>query len=66
MRKPAANRRCSTRLWRKPVSWGKTTADCTTVARWQDGKGWVQATQKFPYCYPDAKVYSATALEQGN
>ena len=50
----------------KPVSWGKTMADCTTVARWQDGKGWVQATNKFPYCYPDAKVYSSPAAEQGN
>jgi hypothetical protein len=41
-------------------------AACTTVARWQDSKGgWVQATQKFPYCYPDAKVYGSPALEQG-
>ena len=38
-----------------------------TIARWQDIKGWwVQATQKFHYCYPDAKVYSSPALEQGN
>ena len=41
--------------------------DCFTIARWQDSKGgWVQATQKFPFCYPDAKVYSSPALEQGN
>ena len=52
----------------KPVSWGaKTMPDCITIARWQDSKGgWVQATQKFPYCYPDAKVYGSPALEQGN
>ncbi|MFL6204196.1 MAG: ABC transporter substrate-binding protein [Acidimicrobiales bacterium] len=49
-----------------PVNFGKTMADCTTIARWQDGKGWVQATQKFPFCYPDAKVYGSPALEQGN
>ena len=52
----------------KPVKWGPSTmADCITIARWQDSKGgWVQATQKFPYCYPDAKVYGSPALEQGN
>ena len=51
----------------KPKNWGlKTMADCTSIARWQDGKGWVQVTQKFPFCYPDAKVYSSPALEQGN
>ena len=37
------------------------------IARWQDGKGgWVQATDQFPFCYADAKSYSAPALEQGN
>jgi hypothetical protein len=42
-------------------------ASCITIARWQDSKGgWVQATQRFPYCYPDAKVYGSPALEQGN
>jgi hypothetical protein len=51
----------------KPLDWSaKTMPDCTTIARWQDGKGWVQATQKFPYCYSDAKVYGSPALEQGN
>jgi ABC-type branched-subunit amino acid transport system substrate-binding protein len=51
----------------KPVSWGSTMADCISIARWQDDKGgWVQATNKFPFCYPDAKVYSSPALEQGN
>jgi branched-chain amino acid transport system substrate-binding protein len=52
----------------KPVKWGASTmADCITVARWQDNKGgWVQASSKFPYCYPDAKVYGSPALEQGN
>jgi hypothetical protein len=50
----------------KPSTFGATTAECTTIARWQDSKGgWVQATQKFPYCYPDAKVYGSPALEQG-
>jgi branched-chain amino acid transport system substrate-binding protein len=50
----------------KPTSFGATAAECTTIARWQDSKGgWVQATQKFPYCYPDAKVYGSPALEQG-
>jgi ABC-type branched-subunit amino acid transport system substrate-binding protein len=51
----------------KPIQWGKTMASCITIARWQDSKGgWVQATQRFPYCYPDAKVYGSPALEQGN
>jgi branched-chain amino acid transport system substrate-binding protein len=52
----------------KPMAWGSSTLrDCTTIAHWQDTKGgWVQATQAFPYCYPDAKVYGSPALEQGN
>jgi branched-chain amino acid transport system substrate-binding protein len=44
-----------------------TAEDCFTIARWQDDKGgWVQATEKFPFCYADAKQFTAPALEQGN
>ncbi len=52
----------------KPVDYGRpTNQDCFTIARWQDSKGgWVQATEKFPFCYADAKQYSSPALEQGN
>jgi branched-chain amino acid transport system substrate-binding protein len=51
----------------KPWDFSKPTIrGCTTIAHYQDGKGWVQATQSFPICYPDAKNYSVTALEQGN
>ncbi|MEY2398816.1 MAG: branched-chain amino acid transport system substrate-binding protein [Actinomycetota bacterium] len=40
---------------------------CFTMNRWQDSKGgWVQATDKFPFCYPDAFQYGSPALEQGN
>ena len=28
--------------------------------------GWVLATNKFPFSYPDAKQYGTPALEQGN
>jgi branched-chain amino acid transport system substrate-binding protein len=41
--------------------------DCFTVARWQDSKGgWVEATNKFPFCYPDAHLYGTPVSEQGN
>ena len=41
--------------------------DCFTVARWQDSKGgWVEATNKFPFCYPDAHLYGTPVAEQGN
>ena len=52
----------------KPIDWGpKTREDCFTISRWQDSKkGWTSATQRFPFCYPNAKVYSSPALEQGN
>jgi branched-chain amino acid transport system substrate-binding protein len=44
-----------------------TTEDCFTIARWLDDKGgWIQATERFPFCYPDAKQYSSQPLEQGN
>jgi hypothetical protein len=44
-----------------------TTEDCFIVARWLDSEdGWVPATGSGPKCYPDAKVYSTPALEQGN
>jgi branched-chain amino acid transport system substrate-binding protein len=53
--------------WR-PVDYGRpSTEDCFTIARWQDDRnGWVQATNRFPFCYPDAKQYGTPALEQGN
>lgn len=52
----------------QPANYGSPTAeDCFSIARWQDDKdGWVQATEKFPFCYGDAKQYSSPALEQGN
>jgi len=44
-----------------------TLADCFTIARWLDAKGgWVQATDKFPFCYPDAHQFGTPPLEQGN
>ncbi|MEO7427900.1 MAG: hypothetical protein ABIY48_00825, partial [Acidimicrobiales bacterium] len=44
-----------------------TLEDCFSIARWLDSKGgWVQATDKFPFCYPDAKQFSSAPLEQGN
>lgn len=44
-----------------------TGENCFTIARWLDDKdGWVQATDKFPFCYADAKQYGTPALEQGN
>jgi branched-chain amino acid transport system substrate-binding protein len=50
-----------------PIDYSKpTNEDCFTVARWLDAKGgWVSATDKFPYCYADAKQYPSPALEQG-
>jgi branched-chain amino acid transport system substrate-binding protein len=52
----------------KPVDYSKpTNEDCFTLARWQDDKGgWILATERFPFCYPDAKQYPSPALEQGN
>jgi branched-chain amino acid transport system substrate-binding protein len=52
----------------KPVDYTTPTREeCFTVARWLDSEGgWVQATNKFPYCVPDAKQYGVPALEQGN
>ena len=50
----------------KPWDFTKPTIrGCTAISRFQDGKGWVLASQ-FPVCYNDAKNYSVTALEQGN
>jgi hypothetical protein len=53
--------------WR-PADLSKSVAeDCFTIAHWQDSKGgWIQATEKFPFCYGDAKQFSSPALEQGN
>ena len=52
----------------QPINYDAATGeDCFTIARWLDDKGgWVQATNKFPFCYPDAKQYGTPALEQGN
>jgi branched-chain amino acid transport system substrate-binding protein len=53
--------------WRPEDYAAPTREDCFTIARWQDAKGgWVQATETFPFCYPDAKQYGSPALEQGN
>ncbi|MEO7428043.1 MAG: ABC transporter substrate-binding protein, partial [Acidimicrobiales bacterium] len=51
-----------------PLDYSTPTAqDCFGIARWLDSKGgWVQATDKFPFCYPDAHQYGTPALEQGN
>ncbi len=44
-----------------------TRQECFTVARWLDSEGgWISATNKFPFCYPDAKQFAVRALEQGN
>ncbi len=44
-----------------------TREHCFSIARWQDSqKGWVEATGRFPFCYPDAKQYATPAAEQGN
>ncbi|MBA2608223.1 MAG: ABC transporter substrate-binding protein, partial [Actinobacteria bacterium] len=55
------------------LNWGRgdrsatKVEDCFTISRWQDSEGgWTNATNKFPFCYPDAIQYSAPALEQGN
>jgi branched-chain amino acid transport system substrate-binding protein len=52
----------------QPVNYdAPTNEDCFSVARWLDDKGgWVTATDRFPFCYPDAKQYGTPALEQGN
>ena len=40
---------------------------CFTINRWQDSKGgWIQASDKFPFCYEDAFQYGSPALDQGN
>ena len=55
------------------LDWGKTDPsasrikDCFTISRWLDSKGgWTEATQGFPFCYPDAYQFLSPALEQGN
>ena len=52
----------------RPVDFSKTTTmeDCFSISRWQDSKGgWADAGGKFPFCYPNAKVYTTPASEQG-
>ncbi len=55
------------------LDWGKgnpaatRVEDCFTIARWLDAKGgWTDATDKFPFCYPDAHQFLTKAAEQGN
>ena len=55
------------------LDWGKSdpaatrAEDCFTIARWLDAKGgWTEATDKFPFCYPDAHQFLTKAAEQGN
>jgi branched-chain amino acid transport system substrate-binding protein len=55
------------------LDWGKSNPaatrveDCFTIARWLDSKeGWTDATDKFPFCYPDAHQFLTKAAEQGN
>jgi branched-chain amino acid transport system substrate-binding protein len=44
-----------------------TAEDCFSIARWLDSEnGWVEATDRFPFCYADAKQFTSPALEQGN
>jgi branched-chain amino acid transport system substrate-binding protein len=52
----------------QPADYSRPTAeDCFTIARWLDDRGgWVSATERFPFCYPDAKLYGSPALEQGD
>ena len=41
--------------------------DCFTVARWLDAEGgWVEATDAFPFCYPDAFQYFTPVAERGD
>jgi branched-chain amino acid transport system substrate-binding protein len=40
---------------------------CFGVARWQDSAGgWIEATNKFPFCYEDAIQYGTATADQGN
>jgi branched-chain amino acid transport system substrate-binding protein len=55
------------------LDWGKVDPsatrvnDCFTISRWLDSeKGWTEATNKFPYCVPDAYQFLTPASEQGN
>jgi branched-chain amino acid transport system substrate-binding protein len=54
-----------------PISYARrdytkpTGAECFAIARWQ-GDAWTAASSPFPFCVPDAKLYSSKALEQGN
>ena len=60
---------CTSGLDWKPVNWcAKTmarTASRSPAGRTARAAG-CRPTQKFPFCYPDAKVYGSPALEQGN
>ena len=52
----------------QPVDFSAPRAEqCFSVARWQDDKGgWVQATQKFPHCVPDAHQFFTPVRERGD
>jgi branched-chain amino acid transport system substrate-binding protein len=53
--------------WEKFDPTAPKVEDCFVVSRWLDSKGgWAEATDKFPYCYPDAHQFLSRALEQGN
>ena len=44
-----------------------THEDCFTINRWQDAKGgWALVSSPFPFCVPDARVYTTPVREQGN
>ena len=51
-----------------PADYSKTVVeDCFAVARFSDAAGgWTEASEPFPFCYPDGKQYGTPALEQGN
>ena len=52
----------------QPVDFGaERTKHCFGISRWQDDKdGWIQATNTFPFCYPDAFQYFTPVAERGD
>jgi branched-chain amino acid transport system substrate-binding protein len=52
----------------QPADFGaERQKDCFTISRWLDDKdGWVQATDQFPFCYPDAFQYFTPVAERGD
>ena len=40
---------------------------CFNIARWLDSEGgWTQASNPFPFCYPDAIQYFTPVQERGD